>query len=238
LSGRVRDGEWTAGFLAFGLALVFGVVHIAGPGHGKLFAISYFSGRHARPVEGIAYSAIVNAVDSISAFVIVMLGYVVLRTVLPAFRTQGPTILAVASYSTITLFGIVHLITHIVGHKHEDHDEVEAAHASEDEHSNRGARPTWLLALSVGLVPCPVSTILIVYGIANSVLPLMILMVIGVSIGGFILMSVLSVAVISGRSKLFSALNDHAAHVAAAVLEYTASGMIIVFGIVLLIGAL
>ncbi len=239
LSRRVSGGEWTAALTAFGLAVVFGMVHIAGPGHGKMFAISYFSGRDARLRQGIAYSAIANAVDSISAFALVMLGYVVLRAVLPQFRAEGPRILQIISYAIVTLFGILHLLSHLRtsghNHSHDGHSHHDHAEQSADE---RKARPAWMLAVSVGLVPCPVSTILIVYGIANGVLPLMILMVIGVSIGGFIVMSVMSGAVILGRTKLMGALDAGAAHTVSAILEYTASGAIIVVGILLLVGSL
>jgi ABC-type nickel/cobalt efflux system permease component RcnA len=232
LSRRVREGEWTAAILAFGVAVVFGMVHIAGPGHGKMFAVSYFSGREARPREGILYSVVVNLVDSVSAFAIVLLGYVVLRAVLPGFRSQGPRILEIVSYSIVVLFGILHLLSHLRGgsdhHHHHDHN-----------HDQDGrSRPSWLLAVSVGLVPCPVSTILFVYGIANGVLPLMVLMVAGVSIGGFVVMSALSVAVITGRSRLLAALDDAKARLVAATLEYAASTLIIAIGVVLLLGAI
>lgn len=243
LSRDVRSGQWGAAVLAFGLAIVFGAVHIAGPGHGKMFAISYFSGRHARPRDGLVYSAIANAVDSLSAIVLVLLGYIVLRAVLPGFRTEGPRLLQLVSYSLVVVFGVAHLISHLRshdGHDHAGHDHAGHEHAHDnDEQVAPGQgrqRPPWLLALSVGLVPCPVSTILIVYGIANDVLLLMIFMVIGVSIGGFLVMSALSLAVIGGRSRVFAAIGPQTAHRLGAILEYTASGLIVLVGIVLLLG--
>ena len=253
LSRRVRAGDWLAGLSAFGLAIVFGMVHIAGPGHGKMFAISYFSGREAKLRDGIAYSAIANIVDSTSAFALVMLGYVVLRAIIPSFRTDGPRILQIVSYSIVVVFGVAHLISHLRhgAHDHGSHDHSRGPHQhtdhndSDHDHSDHeqanpkvSKRPIWLLAASVGLVPCPVSTILIVYGIANGVLPLMILMVFGVSIGGFIVMSVMSGAVILGRSRLMSALDGGSARTVTAVLEYAASGAIIVVGVILLLGSL
>ncbi|MFW6260964.1 MAG: hypothetical protein ACOC6J_05205 [Spirochaetota bacterium] len=113
LSRRVLDGEWVAAVTAFLLSIVFGVVHIAGPGHGKVFAVSYFAGRDARPRDGLAYSAVVNAVDSLSALLVVMVGYVALRAVLPDAREQAPRILQLVSYALIVVFGVAHLITEI-----------------------------------------------------------------------------------------------------------------------------
>lgn len=228
LSREVSAGRYTAAVPAFLLAILFGMVHIAGPGHGKVFAISYFSGRRAKPRDGVLYSAVVNLVDSLSAFLLVLLGYVLLRAILPSFRTDGPRILEIVSYSVIVVFGLAHLISHL----RSNHD-----HAAE-EGDVRSARPPWLLALSVGLVPCPVSTILLVYGIANDALLLMIVMVIGVSIGGFLIMSVIAIAVITGRERILERLHGERGEQVAVVLEFVASGAIIVVGALLLIAAL
>jgi nickel/cobalt transporter (NicO) family protein len=235
LSRRVLDGEWTAALAAFGLSVVFGAVHIAGPGHGKVFAVSYFGARDARPRDGLVYSAIVNAVDSLSAFLLVMVAYVALRAVLPQARDQAPRILQLVSYGLIVVFGVAHLVSHLGGaHSHAD------SHAHETQVVGRtgGRKPPWLLAVSVGLVPCPVSTILLVYGVANGVVTLMVLTVVGVSIGGFLTMSLISIAVITGRSSLLYAMQAPGAARVATILEYAASAVIIAAGVILLLSVI
>lgn len=274
MSRRVTEGEWTAAIGGFLLAVAFGVIHIAGPGHGKVFAVSYFSARAARPRDGILYSAIVNAVDSISAFVLVLLGYIVLRAVLPTFRTDAGRILQIVSYALIALFGIAHLVSHLRSHGHthshaetrdhtqtRDHDHTQthpaphgrphteqvrsghehSGHDAHDAHSGSSQPPEsrhWPLALSVGLLPCPVSTIILVYGVANGVLPLMIFMVVGVSLGGFLTMSGLAVAVISGRTRLLGTLRGTSAARVSTALEFTASGAIILMALALLLSTI
>jgi ABC-type nickel/cobalt efflux system permease component RcnA len=244
LSRRVVAGEWTAAVSAFALSVVFGIVHIAGPGHGKVFAVSYFSGRPAHARDGIVYSALVNAVDSVSAFAVVMVGYVALRAILPDAPDQAPRVLQIVGYGLIVVFGVAHLLSHLRGaHEHAHPDE---AHGHGGRAKDGGAdggraargRPAWALALSVGLVPCPVSTILLVYGVANDVVPLMVLMVVGVSLGGFLTMSLIAVAVITGRSSVLGALDAPVASRLATVLEYTASTAIIAIGVVLLLAAM
>ena len=229
LSQGVVEGRWASAAPAFLLAVAFGVVHIIGPGHGKVFAISYFAGRDAKMRDGLVYSVIVNAVDSMAALALVIVGYVVLRAVLPAFRVQGPRLLELVSYGLIVVFGTVHLISHLRPHAH--------GRTTEREHGETQSigteRPPWLLAVSVGLVPCPVSTILLVYGVANGVLPFMIGMVVGVSIGGFFAMSLLSLAVIYGRAGVIARLKASAARRISAILEFAASGSIIIIGLVL-----
>ena len=243
LSTSVQDDrDWGAGVTAFVLALVFGAVHIIGPGHGKVFALSYFSSRDSRPADGLVYSAIVNLVDSLSAFVVVMLGYVLLVAVAPAFRVGAPRMLEITSYSLIVVFGIAHLISHLLphrGHHHGSHDHGghDHAHVELADRVHAARKPPVVLALSVGLIPCPVSTVLLVYGLVHGVLPFMLLMVAGVSIGGFVAMSAISVAVIAGRRQVMRRLSTGAAATAATVLEFVSSGAIIAVGLLLLFAA-
>ena len=43
-----KEGHWGYGLLAFGVAVIFGMVHIAGPGHGKIFSLSYLGSKKAK----------------------------------------------------------------------------------------------------------------------------------------------------------------------------------------------
>lgn len=95
-----------------------------------------------------------------------------------------------------------------------------------------------MLGLSVGLVPCPVSTVLLVYGLANDVLGLMAVLVVGVSIGGFLTMLAISSAVVVGRSALISRMTDGTAGTAAVVLEYGSAVAIVAIGLLLLFAML
>ena len=235
LSSAVQDDrDWGAGITAFVLALVFGAVHIIGPGHGKVFALSYFASRDARPSAGLVYSAIVNVVDSLSALVVVMLGYVLLVAVAPAFRVDAPRVLEIASYSLIVVFGIAHLISHLLPHRGHNHDgHNHDGHA----HDHAAGKPPMMLALSVGLIPCPVSTVLLVYGLVHGAFPFMLLMVAGVSIGGFVAMSAISLAVIAGRHHVMRRLSTGSAAAASTILEFVSSGAIIAVGALLLFAA-
>ena len=76
LTRRVQqEGDLVAAAASFGLAVLFGMLHIAGPGHGKLFAVSFFSARRSRLRDGFIYSAVVNLIDSLSAGAVVLLGW-------------------------------------------------------------------------------------------------------------------------------------------------------------------
>jgi ABC-type nickel/cobalt efflux system permease component RcnA len=235
LSRRVRDGDAAALILSVLASALFGIVHILGPGHGKAFAVSYFGGRKARIRDGLTYSAAVNVMDSISASVFVVLGYLVLSRVFPALRVEGPRVLRLISYGFVALMGIGLLVSHAFSsHDHSGHTHAQPGHAEPGrEHQ---ALP-WGLALSVGLVPCPVSTVLLVYGIVHGVLPLMFLMVAGVTLGGFIAMSLITTAVITARSGALRRLESNAAERAGVILEVASSVSIAVVGTILFLSS-
>ena len=213
---------------AFLLAVAFGAVHIAGPGHGKVFALSYFSGRHSSPRDGLLYAGIVSIVDSLSALVFVVLGYVVLAAVAPAFRVEAPRLLQIVSYAVIAILGVVHAIGHLLHRHAHDHRSTDRSTRAE----------IGVLALSVGLIPCPVSTILFVYGVANGVLPLMAIMVLGVSLGGFVTMTAIAMLVIKGRQAAVSRLSGRTASLVTSILEYASSFLIVAVSLLLLVASI
>lgn len=225
------EGGWIYGLAAFGIAVLFGMVHIAGPGHGKIFTISYFGSRRASLREGLLLSAMINITDSLSAGGIVFIAYAVLRVSLGAFQADIGRILQLVSYSAIVILGVFHLLSHL-RHHHHDHGD-----STKDDAGRRGMRP-WMLALAVGLVPCPVSTVILVYGLANGILGFAVLLVLGVSLGGMIVMSILSLSIISGKAGLVRVLEGNRGEIILTILEFFTSGMVIVFGLVLFLGVL
>ena len=242
LTRRVQqEGDPVAAAASFGLAVVFGMLHIAGPGHGKLFAVSYFSARESRLRDGLAYSAVVNLVDSLCAGIVVLLGWGLLRATVPAFRSEAPRILQLVSYALVVALSLAHWLSHLGGgHRHThadrrrgDTDRTRHAHAA-----TSATRPPWALAASVGLLPCPISTLLLVFGIANDAVPFMVLMVAGVSFGGFITMSAIAASVIAGRTHVLRRLSGANAARLSAVAEHFASGLIVAVAAVLLVATL
>jgi ABC-type nickel/cobalt efflux system permease component RcnA len=214
------------GIAAFFSAVLFGIIHVAGPGHGKVFTITYFGSKRATFREGMLLSGVINLIDSLSAGILVLLGYGLLTVVFSEFRGNTIYVVQLISYGFVTLFGVAHLVHHV---RHSGHDH---------EVGSDSFRPPWLLALSIGLVPCPVSTLILVFGLANGILGFSLLLVAGVSFGGFITMAVLALAVIGGKKGLVRFLDGSQAPKVLTVIEYVSSSLIIAAGVFLFIAAL
>jgi nickel/cobalt transporter (NicO) family protein len=137
----VADFGALAGGLAF--AAVFGFVHALMPGHGKIAMVSYYLGRPSGILSGAATSAILILTHVGSAVVLVLAGFAVLRHTLagvgraPAFEAASAILVIVVG---------TWLFIRALWHSH--------AHGEADSRA---------LAFATGLVPCPLTTFIMVY---------------------------------------------------------------------------
>jgi nickel/cobalt exporter len=236
-SSAIRSGGGSgAVILSFLAAVVFGMLHIIGPGHGKLFTFSYVSSRDARPAEGILLSAAINVVDSLSAAVLVFGGYGLLSITVGSIQGEISRVLQIVSYSLIILFSAGHLISHAFHNHdhHHDHSDQEGDAPSEP----AARRSPLFLALSIGLVPCPVSTVLLIFGLVNGLVLHSVFMVIGVSLGGFISMAVMTLLLIKGRDMAVARFDSKWGSRMGQIIEFAGLGFIILVALVLLISQL
>ena len=197
------EGSLAAFWVAVGIAVLFGIVHIIGPGHGKLFTIGYFGSRRANLREGLSLSALVNILDSLSALLLVGIAYGILSVSLRAAGAEVGRITRMVAYAAVTLLAAGHLIGHLRGSRHHHH-----AHHHNHHHGRpKGELRPWMLALSVGLIPCPVSSAILAWGIVNQATGFAIILVAAVSMGDMIAMTAFSFLIIGGK-RGFTALME------------------------------
>lgn len=166
----IRDHSSPAAFwVALGLAFLYGVLHAAGPGHGKAVVVSYFLAREARVGRGLRMGAQIAFFHVISAIVIVSLADLLLRRSFGGMPGEIPAV-RIASYGSILLIGLIMLVQAIrrafgrAGHDHHQqhhHDHGNCAHG-------HGAHQG-LLAFGVGLIPCTGAVLVMLYALANDI---------------------------------------------------------------------
>jgi len=223
---RVLNGNDPRAFwAAMGLAVVFGLFHVMGPGHGKIFTLAYFSSRQAKLREGLMLSGLINILDSLSAFLLVGITYGVLSLTIQNTGAVVGRITRIVAYGSITAIGIGFVIAHFV------------FSGKQDKKEKRQLKP-WMLAISVGLIPCPVSSALLAYGIAENSLGFSILLVAGVSLGGMIALSIYSLLIIGGKAGMVRMVQNSSMEKFLEWFEVSSMALLAVFGGVLLIGIL
>lgn len=164
----IRDHSSPAAFwVALGLAFLYGVLHAAGPGHGKAVVVSYFLAREARVGRGLRMGVQIAFFHVISAIVIVWLADLLLRRSFAGMPGEIPAV-RIASYGSILLIGLIMLVQAVrrafgrsenAHHHHHGHDGCAHGHGA-----HQG-----LLAFGVGLIPCTGAVLIMLYALANDI---------------------------------------------------------------------
>ncbi|MBZ9766151.1 nickel/cobalt transporter [Mesorhizobium sp. CA6] len=90
--------------LLIGLSFAYGIFHAAGPGHGKAVISSYMVANEVALRRGIMLSFVSALLQGLTAVVVMMLAYFVLRGTAISM-TDAAWFLEISSYVLVTLFG-------------------------------------------------------------------------------------------------------------------------------------
>ncbi|MDX8454196.1 nickel/cobalt transporter [Mesorhizobium sp. VK9D] len=91
-------------WLLIGLSFAYGIFHAAGPGHGKAVISSYMVANEVALRRGIMLSFVSALLQGLTAIVVMMLAYFVLRGTAISM-TDAAWFLEISSYVLVTLFG-------------------------------------------------------------------------------------------------------------------------------------
>jgi ABC-type nickel/cobalt efflux system permease component RcnA len=209
MSGEFRSlhetGSRAALLLILSLSFLYGVLHAAGPGHGKAVVASYFIANKAHWTSSIVMGGLISLVQGISAIAIVGVLGLVLRWAQFEILDQT-TVIEFVSYGLIALIGVVMLwraLRHS-GHFHHHH-----AHDAGNAHGHGALACRKLdvrLVLVAGSVPCASAIIMMLFALANDVITVGIVAVLVMSLGMGMTVSALGILAIAARdlaSRLF-----------------------------------
>ena len=217
LKGLAAGFDVTKLLAAMAIAALFGMLHALMPGHGKTVIVSYYLGRPAQLLGSVATSSILVLTHVGSAVVLVLAGFIVIRRTIggagraPAFE--------IASAVLIIAIGLWLLFRAL-----RPHDDVPAATDGR------------VLAFVTGLVPCPLTTFIMVYAAAQGIIAAGLLVTAGMAIGMTVTIASFALAAILLRDRLmtFLARTDHVRRQVGRGLEAASAVVIIVFGAALL----
>lgn len=197
LAGQLRDSSDQGGFLAaftvIAASFIYGVLHAAGPGHGKLVVASYFTARDAPLRTGILMGGVIAVTQAVVAITMVA----ILAVLLGGSQMQiidRTTLLEVVSYGFILAIGLYMTFGTLTGratcgHDHgqgDGHEEGQGHHHHGHSHGpDPNAKDTWLartagrvlgpqgevvaIGMVSGLRPCTGSILVLLFAVANGV---------------------------------------------------------------------
>lgn len=201
------------------IAAFFGLVHAVMPGHGKTVLVSYFLGRPANVIAGLTVSVTLVLTHVGSAIVLILAGFILIQRTIggagraPAFET--------ASAVFIVLIGIW-LLYNAIRHRHRDPDPANGP----------------VLAFATGLVPCPLTTFIMVYAVTNGAVVAGLFLTASMALGMIATIATFAIGAIMFRDRFFHllSLTASARERIGQALELVSSIAILALGLWLLLG--
>jgi len=218
------------------ISFLYGLIHAAGPGHGKIVVFSYFISRRSRVKKGILLGNLISLFHAVSGIVVVLALYFILKSsYLSSFEAISQKIKLV-SYSLLIMIGLLLLLKSLLPLKSNSLPDLGEGNQTVSPDKN-GIIP---LAIAVGMVPCPGVVIIMLFALSFNLLAIGVLMSLIMALGMASLISFAGMISILGQEVLLRGLsrNERSQHLIQKVLTIFGSFLIIGFGGILLIGSL
>lgn len=180
-----------------GAALLYGILHAAGPGHRKTIVFSLFLGREAAPWEPLAAGFLASSVHAGVGMCLVG----ILSLIYGAIAGLGNTE-RVSAYLDAGTFGALVLVSLVL-----IIFKLRAMARGEGQASTKGkARGLYGIMAAASLVPCPGATMMLLFGVYIGMPYLGIAAVIAMSLGMGLVISLAGYLAYCGRAGLFGRL--------------------------------
>ena len=231
-------GSFTALLFALGGAFLYGMAHALGPGHGKFVIVSYFMGREVHMLRGLIMALQMAVVHVIAAVVIVWIADVVLKASLGIGLAEVPGVRA-GSFLIIAVIGLYMLYQAVrisLGHTdtHQNYANHNHAHEHSHHHGHSHTTEGGLVAMAVGMVPCPGAILVMLFAVANDMIYPGFMLVAAMSAGIGLTIAVLGVVTILARQLVTRIIKDSRGGLAVArfrtVTNYTGALLVTAIG--------
>jgi ABC-type nickel/cobalt efflux system permease component RcnA len=202
------------GFI-IGIAFLYGLIHAAGPGHGKALVALYFTKGKSDYKEAFKLGYLISIIHAISALVVTFGIYFILKTMFRQnFNQFSNTAMGI---SAVMIIGVgLFLIYSAVKEKYKPcHNEQIDTNKSK-----------YAVALGVGIVPCPGVMTIVLFCIMLKKFTLGILAAIAMSIG-----MGLTISIVGILSVLFANKTDKFVNSKGYILEAISGVFIVILGI-------
>lgn len=171
LAGHVLELFGSVDHLAVGMsvAVALGMVHALTPGHGKAVIFSYFLGQSASPLTGVRVAAGAAATHGTIAVLLVLVAG---RVISPLGRPAGAGAwLEAAAGLIVAAIGALYVVLSLRG----------LLWPTSHSHAAKGSHP--FLAIAMGLLPCPLTIIVVGSAVNRGATLAGITLATGISIG-------------------------------------------------------
>ncbi len=214
------ESSLSTSLLILGIAFVYGLVHAAGPGHGKALVALYFTANKSDYKKAFKMGYLISVIHAFSALVFTFGIYFILKTM---FRQNFNNFSVVAmQISAVMIIGVgCYLIYE--GYISRKHKEKELEKSSKSELA---------VAFSAGIVPCPGVMTIVLFCVVLDQFTLGILAAIAMSVGMGLTISLAGIFSIALNKKSTGFLKDKSY-----ILEMVGGVLVLALGVFLFISS-
>jgi len=156
LRSIVSDFSFSALALLVGISFIYGILHAIGPGHGKALVAAYFLKEKQLLKKSVLMSAIASLVHTFTAILLSLVLYYILTGIKGMLRIRMQSYFIVANGIMIILIALLFLYFKL------------------RKKNETNLPPKWknrnlvLVGISSGMIPCPVSSTIMLLTISKS----------------------------------------------------------------------
>ncbi len=199
---KIRQSPWSGAFWGFILlSFCYGVIHALGPGHGKLFAATYFLNQPGTLKLGLLFSMLTMFLHVFSATVLVLAAYFLLQTSGALTVDAAGIRLEQISYALLCGVGLVLTIRTLLETRKHKQDVREP--------SQRDWKSFFGMTLAAGLVPCPGAALVLIFAATLDILGTGLLAMCVIALGMSLTTGAVSLLAIASRGILLRLATRH-----------------------------
>ena len=178
------------------LAFFYGVLHAAGPGHGKAIAVSYMITRRPGYAQGLLFGASVALIHGLMGVVFVLIVGLILPAGISGTLGEVTTVTQLASYSLIIMMGLTITVKSMMKWR--------ARLRHEDIDSPRKSYGNYLgAAFAIGMIPCPGVVMVALFSVSMGLIGLGVILGVAISLGMALTITIAITVVVIVKKKAF-----------------------------------
>ena len=206
MSSLVRQAKATNSlqpliFLLF-VSFVYGIIHAAGPGHGKSITLSYVLSQQPGFVQGILFGNSIALFHGISGIIFVLLIRIILHRGIVENLENITQITQIVSFSLITCLGLGICSKRIYElFKYRNINEEYLPRRQTNHNMN-----ILLPAFVIGGIPCPAVVLVMVFALSMDLIALGVIMGLAISIGMATTITIVVIIAMSGKTAILATI--------------------------------
>ena len=209
MADLVREAKETHSVkpLAFLLlvAFAYGMLHAAGPGHGKALAVSYILSQRPKLFRGMFFGSLIALFHGLSGIIFVLIIHMILQKSITGTLEDVIRITQIISFSLIACLGLGILIKS----SYRWIKSAKGGHPAYNVNHKRHLYGPLLSALVVGMIPCSGVVMVMLFALSMELVGLGIMLGITISMGMALTITCVVVMVISGKAVSLGMVGRH-----------------------------